>query len=638
MIRLIDTLTMASTKLRTRKVRTTFTVVIAGLLFSLVMAILFVSDGAFNSLDNLAKKSMTGRYIVGGSEAYRDTMSVMGDQVLVDRALARHKQLVADKKAEAKRLGIDYDASQDPSPVDTIDGIRSLSGSSPIAQAVIDEEIAAKYPARKFDDFKRFANSYQPIGYFETVSVHAKDGMIVEMKDGKEKFEISSKDSSNTDIGYSAPPDLEEATIVPKALLTNFLIPEYKWKPESGRIPVVVSQKRAAQITGFAAPKSDAPAAERLRYVSDLRSKANGATFTACYRNSVSNEQIQQAISVAKEIVARKNDSTYQKPSLIYATPDPGTCAKAIVSADTRSSDEKALMSKQRQFNQKFGEVLDPVQQKITYEVVGVAPNSWADSDQTFSLGLRDLVANLFTTQSFRLAIPTELYSSISNKSDYQEVFSEKSSRNDPYGFSMTGQFFAEFDNSEAARSFIKNESCQIEMSGCMPSTKWFMLSAFGSNSIAIDEVKHGVGVFIIWVTGIVTAIAALISGLTIGRTIADGRRETAVFRAIGFKRLDISQVYVTYMLMLCAWIIVFATVAGLGVAWLIHNYLWLDTTIQTQLAFGVNDPSVRFSYIGVSAQLIYAYMAVVLSGLIGMFLPLVRNIRRNPIRDMRDE
>ncbi len=634
MIRVIDTLTMAYTKLRTRKVRTAFTVAIAGILFGLVMAIVIISDGVFTSIERMTQKSMTGRYIVGGSVAYQDVGDVSRNKDGIAEALVRHKTLVADKKAEAKRLGIDYDASMDPSPVETYDGEQMLSYSSPIAQAVMNELNNAAQPPRTMNDFKRFADSYSPTVYYEAVTVQPKDGTLSEMKSDKESFVQTdmSKQGMN-----GAPPDIQETTLVPKALLSSYLLPNAKWTATNGRIPVVVSQKRATQLTGYAAPGADAPAAERLNYLNELRARVNGATFTACYRNSASSAQITDAIAVAKEIAAKKNDKTYQRPSLIYGLPDESSCGAATVVRDVRTATEKQYADKLLQFNRKFGAVVDPVQQKVTYEVVGVAPNGWADMDMGFSLGVKDIVTSLLMSQSFRFAVPTELYESMPNKAEYSNVLSTQKDTSNLW-LMGGGQYFAEFSNATDARNFAKNESCQYGMSGCEPRNKYFVMSPFGSNSIGLDEVKNGVSVALLWITGVVTILAAIIAGLTIGRTIADGRRETAVFRAIGFKRMDINQIYMTYTLLLCLRIAIFALLIGLGAALLLHANFWIDTTIQAQLALGVYDSGTQFSFMGFTPKILYIVGAILLAGIAGMAIPLLRNTARNPIRDMRDE
>ncbi len=631
MIRPSDALVLAGTKLRARKVRTTFTILIAGLLFGLVASIVFISDGALQSTERMMQESMTGRYIVSGWPMVMggDITDATGDPALIEKALAEHKQLVADKKAEAKRLGIDYDAARDPSPVETIDGYRQLVNGNAIA----DRLIAEKSTQPGFAQFESLAKGYHPVDVYKTLTPKPKDGTWKEMRDGVEKLGETTEQSPQK---TAWPDDINDQAIVPQALVSNYVIADHTWKPDSGHIPVVVSQKRAAALTGFTAPKDDAPAAERLSYNNELRKRASGKTFEVCYRNSVSSDQVNEALRVAKEIERNKNDKNYQKPSLQYGTPEPRDCAAAPIIRDVRTADEKQYADKERQLERKFGGVVDPVQQKLTYEVVGVSPNGWADSDMDFGLSIKDMVTSIFMTNSFRLAIPEELYSSMSNKAEYSAALSTDGVISPMQAFAAN--YFTEFTSAEAARAFIKEQNCEMTMNGCKSTDKPFVLSAFGSNSIALDDAKRGVTIALLWISGVVTVIAAVIAGLTIGRTIADGRRETAVFRAIGFKRFDISQVYITYTMLLSLLVMVFALATGVLVALLAHNALWLETTVQAQLALGLTDASQRFTYIGVSEKLVIVCGAVLVAGLIGMLLPLMRNVRRNPIRDMRDE
>lgn len=636
MIRPFDALMLAHTKLRTRRIRTGFTVAIAGILFGLVMAVVMITDGAFQSVEHFTKKSMTGRFIISGQQGYQDVGDVSRDATLIAKAVSEHKALIVEKKAEAKRLGIEYDASQDPSPVETYDGVQMLSFASPISQRLMKEANEKASPTRTLDDFKKFAGPYHPSVYYTAISVHPKNGAISEMKNGKEKFEAI--DTSKQEGMTGAPPDITNAVLAPKALLTSYLMPNAKWQPASNHIPVIVSQKRAAELTGYAAPKQGASASERLGYVEQLRQKANGVTFTACYRNSVSSMQIGQAINTAKEIEANKKNPSYQKPALVYGLPSDDSCAAAPIIRDVRTSVEKQYDGKLLQFERKFGKVVDPEQIKLTYEVVGVAPNGWEDMDMGFSLGAKEIVTSLLMSQSFRFAIPAEMYDQLPAKASYQSALSQAATDQLFYAPGY-GQYFAEFSNANDARSFAKNESCQFGMSpGCQPKAKYFMLTPFGSNSVALDEVKKVFSIGLLWAIAVVTALAALIAGLTIGRTIADGRRETAVFRAIGFKRTDITQVYVTYTLLLCLRIVIFALILGLLAAVVLNNWLWIDTTVNASLALGLNDAGLRFSYIGFSEKTLYVALAVFLAGAVGMIIPLLRNVRRNPIRDMRDE
>lgn len=636
MIRIVDALTLAQTKLKARKVRTALTIVVSGLLFSLATVLILTSDGIFASYDRMAAESMTGRYIISGMEGYQDTSTVLNDPELPRLAEERYKKLVDEKKAEAKRLGIEYDATGDPAPVEIIDGVKRLSFASPVAQQVLAEKTAEKFPAPTMEAFKKLADQYAPTDYYEVKNLQASGGGVYhEMKDGKEKY----GDDNSKANEQGAPNDISEPKLAPKAMLETFMFKDYKWQASSGRVPVVVSQKRASTLANFKAPDKDAPAKERLDYSNSLREKVNGLTFDVCYRNAVSVEQISQAVAVAKEIEKNKNDRNYQQPALVYETPDPTSCGQAVVKRDVRSAEEKQYTAKLREFNQKFGLMTDPLQHKITYEVVGVAPNGWADSSVGFSMGIKDMITMLFMNDTFRFAIPSELYGSIENRAGLDTALAV-ADRGEAGQFDMRpmSQFYVEFADAEVARQFAEQETCRYGMNGCEPKEKPFMLQPFGSNSVAINQAKQAMATALMWIVGVVTVIASIIAGLTIGRTIADGRRETAVFRAIGFKRMDINQIYATYTVLLSLLTVVFTFLLSVAIAAAINSWLWLDTTLQAQLALGVTDASARFSYIAFTPKLLAVFGMIIVAGVIGMLLPLIRNVRRNPIRDMRDE
>lgn len=637
MITVTDALALAQTKLRTRKVRTIVTIVVSGLLFSLAATVAIISDGVFTSYEKMSASSMTSRYIISGSPGYQDTYTLHSDPELIATAEARHKQLVNEKKAEAKRLGIEYDAASEPAPTETYDGNKALAPYlSPIAQQVLNEAIKIHYPSRTLEDFKKFASKYNPTKYYTAKSIQPEDGAFSEMKDGMEKF--TTEDRSQQMSG--PPADLSEVTLAPEALLSNYLLKDIKWTPGSGRVPVVVTQKRAATLTGYKAPGNEATADEKLSYAKNLRQKANGQTFEVCYRNNASLDLIGQALATAKEIEARKNDRDYIKPALIYGTPDPTSCGEVPIASDKRTAAEKQYDEKLKQFERKFNPKSEPVQQKITYEVVGVAPNGWNDMEQTFSMGVKDLVTGLLMTQNFRFAIPAEMYDQIADKSRFSQALAtlEDGEQGNFSSLMMQGQYFAEFSDAQAARDFSKNESCQFGMNGCEPKSKYFYMSPFGSNSLALDEAKNGTSIALLWLTGIVSLIAAVIASLTIGRTIADGRRETSVFRAIGFKRLDIVQIYTTYTILLSLLTAAFTMALSTAVAVAVNHFLWLDSTVQAQLLLGTTDTTAHFSYVGFSFKQLAIAAIILFSGLVGMLLPLARNVRRNPIKDMRDE
>lgn len=636
MIRLDDTLRLAMTKRRTRKIRTGFTVAIAGLLFGVLMFALFVYGGVTNSTNAMLEASMSSRYIIGGTKAWQqvDYNGALNNQDTVAQAIKERSTLIEDKKREAKRLGISYDPSTEPMAYETVDGNKQLSYGSIYGQRAIREAEQRDNPTRTLADFKKFADKYQPTTYYE-VKVLAPNGAMTEMKQGKENFDAAGSQQQNP----SEQPDFQSMTVAPKGLLSSYLFSNYKWNPASGRVPVVVSQKRAALLTGMTTPKADTPAEKALTYTKDLRAKVNGMTFDVCYRNARSSELVQQVLRTDKEIAAQANNKEYQAPALQYKLPDETSCGPVEVKQDKRTAEQKKYDAAVEEFDRKFNSFVDPMQRKITYEVVGVSPGSM--NDFYSGGGAMDgsgMLMMMLGSYAFSFATPQELYEQIPADKSIDAVFEGTSPENPFMAFVSGGTFFAEFNDAARAREFAKKETCEWGNTGCAPRDKWFRLDPFGSNSLALEDAQKTAGQALFWLGVAVAVIASIIAGLTIGRTIADGRRETAVFRAIGFKRLDITQIYVTYGLLLCIDIALFALAAGLIGALVLDNFFWLPATVSGRLALGLYDSPLTFHFIGLTYYHLYAIAAVFAAGVAGMIVPLLRNVRRSPIRDMRDE
>lgn len=80
-----------------------------------------------------------------------------------------------------------------------------------------------------------------------------------------------------------------------------------------------------------------------------------------------------------------------------------------------------------------------------------------------------------------------------------------------------------------------------------------------------------------------VVLLAAVIMWITVGRAIADGRHETATFRAIGFKRGDIATVYILYTVILFILVAIFAAGIGYLGAYIANRQLAPLLTTQAQ-------------------------------------------------------
>ena len=631
MIRITDAAVLAVTKLRTRKVRTIVTVVTASLLFGILVFAIFVSGGVLGSAKNFTTGGLSDRYIVRAQ--YFDSLSVPDSPDIKARATEIYNKLVADKKAEAKRLGIEYDPTSEIKPLQPggPEGTTFLDMSSPSAQQAIDEYRLTQPTLR--ERVEKVAKPYHPVRYYDLAPAKI-DGMIALMKDGKEKFTDEQKNNS-----YTMQPDIDAGWFYLDRSITKSFLLDKKYLDAQKNItdmPVIAPYSKVQAALGLKPLPKNATQNEQLERIKYLRAHAAEATFTVCQRNAVSKSQIDEAIRLNKELERNKNNKEYQAPSLQYGLPDESSCGPAVIKKDTRSSTEKQMIDKQRQFEKTFGAEVEPVQRKLTFRVVGLAPdapdfNNFSTVDGIMSMIAADSLQGMWI-------VPSDLYEQLPNKADYAAFYPDGMTKTanlfSSFSFSQMPSQLVEFSNTADAKSFNEKEACMMNCGQGKPS-----LMYFGSNSVLIEQITDMVVKTLGVAAAIVAAIAALIMMGMVGRVIGDSRRETAVFRAIGAKRNDIRAIYTIYTVLLSAFIALSSLVIGaIGALWVDRTYSNY-ATVKAQLMYVGADSGTQFHLIGFWWEALLVVVGLVIAaGLISMLLPLARNLARNPIRDMRDE
>ena len=631
MIQLKDATLLAVTKLRTRRIRTLTTVIISGLLFAGLITALIVAQGANDSIHNFSKEGFNNRYIVKAEVDPPLTYSVLTSKAIQDSAKRIYQQTVADKKAEAKKLSISYDPATEQQPVNTSPGDTQLptmlNFQSPAATQALGDYFQA-HPSPGLTQLKQAASSYKPIGYY-MVQNSGLAGTFATMQGGNEDFTASNQTSGSQqkDILNSG---VEEAA---PQLTEPFILPNLPKQTNQDAIPIVMPYAKASQLLGLAPLPKGASPTQQLNRIKELYAKAGSITFAGCYRNNVSGQQIQTAISQAANITENQGNKDYHKPNLIYGLPASNSCGQATILSDTRTASEKKADANQDTFNQMFGQTIDPAQQKLTFRVVGLTPDQNAGSSTTIGGLLQNLVDS---TLDGTVVIPSNMLDALPDAASIKSILFPKQTFQ--YGFSLTA-YYVELSSASNARDFINDKSCTTRSDGtCATPTKPFLLNAFGSNSIALNDLQQEFDRFFGLAAIAVSVIAVIIMAGTVGRMVADGRRETAVFRAIGAGRLDITLIYGIYTLTLSVFIAIVSLVAGVIIAQAANAHYWLAATVQAQLLYGAKDSLLKFTLLGYDPKIWIICLVAMATGLLSMILPLVRNARRSPIKDMRDE
>lgn len=635
MIRLTDATVLAATKLRTRKIRTITTIIISALVFSIIIAALSVTQGVFKSLTDFSHEGISDKYLVFATPAG----SMLDEGVftkpdLIERAKQLHGETVTAKKAYAKQLGLMYGPATEPLPYMSYDGDPAnnrLLPSGAIADQVLGEYYATK-PSVGVDDLTTIVTPYRPKAIIQSTYVGPQ---LMVMAQGSETYPDPA--TGKTPSLQDDPVFSQGLSIIGSEVTKPFMLPASSWTPVGGSIPIIVTQSTATKLLNLPKLTKNATPQDQLQRIADVRAKAASISFSACYRNEVSMQQINQAVSLPFDIKKNAAAKGYQPPAVQYQVPAADSCDPALVSKDTRTLAQKQSDAKQQQFDEKFGAVVQPQQQKINFQVVGLTPDM---PDYQAANTVDGLLSALVGSSSLgATTIPQQLYDQLPAAQQYRDIIQPA-----PKSFGWlqgSAQSYAvEFATADEARRFIDERSCESEKASvCIAAGKPFLLGAFGSNSIALADLQGRVTAMLQVAALIAAGVAIIIMGGMIGRTVADGRRETAVFRAIGFKRSDITVVYAVYTFMLSVYVAVLALAVGLVAAAVLDSYYWSMLTVKAKLSFGASDPTREFHLFALDTPWPWLVGAlIIVLGFVSMTLPLLRNIRRNPIKDMRDE
>lgn len=645
MINLKNALVLAGTKLKTKKIRLIITIVISSLMFGVVSFVVFVVGGINISINNFADQGFNNRYLVQALDLKKMEESnkiyelIQSKSAEFENAKAKiaKEELIRQEK-RAKELGIEFDkvGAKDRINLDI------EQSTSPRLQQELVEELKLVSDETSLERLTALAKPYKPINIIESRDYYLPASPIARNKDGKfettESNQTGQKDIYQPfpgDFGYGG--DYQYINVLPKNILKSFLFENQTWNKESGTIPILLSGDKLTKILKLDKLDSNNNPEKAAARQKEIREKARGLKIEACYINPVAQAKIQ----AIKDHYENKSKPDYIKPAVIYAEPDMSKCEMPNIISDTRTKTEKDYEEKLNIFNYEFyGVEYLPIVKPITYEVVGVLPSQDQDWDMITSI-LNLVVGTIPTTfagasEDFELIKDTNPYLVFGNNQYSQQNV-----------FNQDKNILVEFADKQTAIRFVKeidfwsniNFSNQNVGPINYDTGSGFSITPYGSNFLQIDEMNSMFNKALkisLLVTGVIAMI--ILSG-TIGRMISDSRRETAVFRAIGFKRTDISLVYGLYTLIVSLLIGLAALAIGSISSLLVAQRFDQSLTARAITILSSNNFTKRVTLFGVNYSHIGLIIIAIISvGLISITIPLMRNVRRNPIKDMRDE
>lgn len=643
MIRLTDAVVLAYTKLRTHRIRTGITVGIAGILFGMILAGVIIAQGAFTSIDTFSEEDLNNRSIlsVGRMSSSFNVYQNRENPDFIQAVEERHKTIIAQREAAAKKYGIRYNpAIDDPSPI-SIDEetgkkyIDASDTSSPAVAAVAKENVEKSYKPLDIEGYLAPYKSARVLG--NNSRVQPVDGALFEYMNGGIEGVLRGEDEQLKPADDIRP----ILAIMNQSVVEPFINKSVAFDPNKGEIPVIIPFNTAEKLIGLKKLPVDADTQTRYDRLKEVRDRIGEATASFCYRNAASQRLVSDAESQRRDFEKNGNKETYSEPSIIYKPVSKTDCGAVEIEKDTRTAQEKRLTDNYAAYQKEIGTYQgDPVQYKVTVRAVGVSKDMLGGSGDggMAAIDVSSLIESLLGSWLGydQWVIPPSMLKQVPEQYRPTELFNLDEKQNiTKLGASGTAleEYLVEFDDVAEARAAMKRSGDVNFSQGEISSYP------FGSSALLMEEVKDGFAKVVMWALIGVGGIAIIILGSMIGRTVAEGRRESAVFRAIGARRSDIGAIYTVYAVLLSLRVALFALALGVVIAVVVEVILSEQATLGARFAYAAVDTPHSFHFFGVDTWYIPAILGVIIVvGLVASIVPVIRSSRRNPIKDMRDD
>ncbi|NCU38505.1 ABC transporter permease [Candidatus Saccharibacteria bacterium] len=650
MIRPRYSLKLARTKLRSKRGMLIASVIVASLLFSALIACIIIFTGAEKSATNFVRKAGNDRYLVKASPV--TPTSFFSQELTLEEIReisAFEEDYYADIRAQYQTLGLTYDESTEmpalqPAAWKSTDLPEeqrvSINFQSPVITALTNEKYAkwAETATNKFSDLQDVGSKYGASGYYaQRASLLPSIPNTRLLKDGKEDFGDSEFKAGNmSTYGYYVNAvHNSHYSFEDKDLLSRYLLTTDSDQLEG--IPVVISAQEATSLFGkeFNIGEEPDEAKAKSVWLADIQEKLNGYTYQACYRNQAEQALLNKIQRDYAEIASNQDNEDYQKPTLLYDYPKT-PCGDITVQEDSRTTAEKAADLETENTQKRLGTYTAPEHRLLTFQIVGII-NAQPYSDYTTSI--EDYVKNLLIAQDLSMSatIPLQMYEALPEQFKFDDIV-EQDAQTDG-GLSARDEFvprILELTSIDDARAFMSNEACPSSELSCK---KQYYADPYGSNYLILDEISKLFMRIVSIAFPILLGLATVIIWFTISRIMAENRKETAVYRAMGAKRRDISAIYLTYVGLVAVWIVITSLIVGLAAAYTVDYFYGQALTNVAVSSFGIITDDLRFNLFDLSSPLLWGVVGLIfVISIVASIQPLIRNVLRPPVQDMRNE
>lgn len=576
---------IALAKLKVRRARLIVTILSSSLAFTLVYVAIAGSMSVLDSFERLSGQVYDGSaYIQLAKPDFGNSLPSDDPKAIV----TVKKQYRADKekyKELAKTSGLENAESPFIDPILKQDDAEFLNWESPYVQ-----EIQKKYLKSKSQSAPAMTGI---TGIVPLLTAKPTDGIAVFMRDGQ--VEASS--------GETPLIKLDDLTVAPQEAIQPYMKYSKAESNGSDKIPIILDAKTYKEIFGK----------------SEIESKV-GSEINVCWKNNA-------AYNIAEEI--RFSDNGKAKISgVTYQKLNENGCSTPEIIKDERSPEQREYDDKKARIDEQFDVNNQPTAQTIKFSLAGVAPS--VGEQEKFSELTNALAAALGNTTITRPVIPAHEAEKLRQTGAYD--ISE-------YGYNrgmgmLSTALLARAGSGAVADNYIRKHSCNLE--NCSNS-KPFLIEEVTTSFHSISSTRNMI-IEIGWgLMVIVLAFALIIMGTTFGRIVDDGRREIAIYRAVGIPGKAITGIFVLYGAIVAMLTALFT---------LFLSYLWLvylnstNSESLSQVAFErFGEPAKNATVSLLEAPIWYVFALVgviVLCGILSIMLALASMKKRHVVDDLR--
>jgi hypothetical protein len=597
-VKFIDAYILASTKRKTRRIRTALVIIVSSLLFALLFALALVAGGFKDAIGQVKDVGFNGRNIAG---VVNNAQSTPGGQ-------SDYETVVNGMKDELRARGIKVTVETERDQSFGMEVGRRLgklfSQRQAEAEAKLEQQVKDLGNPRAIYHFKPMSVSSTDLVYQPD---SAKDPLIDEMKAQVETgVNRMAQRGENGLSFFTVEGDMLRTQLHPGQTYTG-------WTP-GAPYPIFVSYSYLEKLAGKSfARLSNAKKNDGYR---QLMREYGGREVAYCYRNYTAQDQLQQVLKYNYD--AERDNKTDTKPVAVpvCAGLDQALLKKVGVIVEPVKPETKPLFTPEP--------IVPPETSVIHMKIIGFVPSPP-------QYGTSDPITSLLSGIS---ALPTPQYPGIFPTEVVRRDPRLKAFISDVNGY-QPASLFADFKTRAEERAFI-DKSCQGNecSSGKAP-----YIVPFGSLEMAFTGLIKNVMKGVLIGVSIIAFIAGLMIMFTISKVIADSTKEIAVFRALGARRRDIAQVYFTYGLMLTGSAAVCAFVLA-SIASFVVSHMFAERVAAGLVAgAGAYNQALSVRLWGVEPIWLLCILgALAAAAFIGITIPVLANLRRKLINALREE